>query len=91
MRIFTCWHQQGGVMLSKPSSIKRGGFACQLLGNVDMYVIKNIMCGSRVLNISLSANGRTNGRILNMTDSRSDYSADPRVMQNINIILCKTG
>ena len=59
-------------------SIKKCGLACQWLGNVDMYMyaIKNIPCGSRVMNISTNWK-RTGGR----TDSQSDYSSDPRAVQ----------
>ena len=36
-----------------------------------------ISCGSRDMNISLTANGRMDG----WTDSHSDFNADPRVVQ----------
>ena len=50
-------------MLRKPSFIKKGGFACQWLGNVKMH--KNTKCdqnipyGSREMNIFTNAPGRT--------------------------------
>ena len=73
MRIFTNWPQQAGLMLGESSSIKKGGFSCQWLGNVDMHMTakcdQNIACGSRVMNISLTANGWTGGRM----DGHSDY------------------
>ena len=40
---------------------------------------QHISCGSRVMNISLTASGRT--------DSHSDYSADPRVVQSYLLII----
>ena len=49
MRIYTKWPQQAGKLLSKPISIKMGGFACQWLGNADMHMYakcdKNVPCG----------------------------------------------
>ena len=48
MSIFTNGTQQAGLMLSKPSSILKGGFACQWLLNVDKHVYakcdQNIPC-----------------------------------------------
>ena len=44
------------MMLSKPSSVQKCGFACQWLANVDLHMFaifdQNIACGSRVMNIS---------------------------------------
>ena len=55
MRIFTYWPQHVGLMLSKPSYVKNGGFACQWLGNVEMHMYAkcdhNIRSDSRVINI----------------------------------------
>ena len=62
MRSFTNRPQQAGLVLSKPSSIKKGGFTCQWLGNVDMHIFakydqnmikndQNTPCGSRAMNI----------------------------------------
>ena len=57
MNIFTNAYgrTEAGLMLSKPSSIKKGGYGCQWLGNVDMHMRakfdQNIPCGSRVMNI----------------------------------------
>ena len=55
MSVFTNWQEQAGLTLSKPSSIKKGDFACQWLENVDMHMYakydQNIPCGSRVINI----------------------------------------
>ena len=44
------------------------------LGHLYAKLDQNIPCGSRVMSISLIANGRTVGR----TDSHSSHSADPR-------------
>ena len=49
MRIFAKWPQQAGLMLSKPSSIKKGDFACY-------HVVQELW---RFL---LSANERADGR-----------------------------
>ena len=60
-------------------SIKKGGFGCQWLGNVDMHMY--VKCDKiyhvfqRVMNIF------TTGR----TGSHSDYNADPRVVQSMAI------
>ena len=64
-------------MLSKPSSTKKGDFACQCLGHVDMHMYakldQNILCGLRVMNIFTNCL---------RTDSDSDYSTDPMVVQS---------
>ena len=43
------------MMLSKPSSIKKGCYTCQWLDNVDIHLYakfeQNIPCGSRVMSI----------------------------------------
>ena len=36
MSVFTNWQQQAGLTLSKPSSFKKGDFACQWLENVGL-------------------------------------------------------
>ena len=76
MNIITNWPQKAGLVLSKPSSIKKGGFACQWLDNVDMHTyaifVQNI-CDSRVMKILLAANRRT--------DSHNEYSANPGAVQ----------
>ena len=38
MGIFTNWPQQAGPVLSKASSAKTCGFACQWFVNVDMHI-----------------------------------------------------
>ena len=54
--IFTNCPQPAEIMLSKPSSIRKGRFACQWLGNVDMHVYvkcdQTIPYGLRVMSIS---------------------------------------
>ena len=59
-------------MFSKPTSIKKGDFACRWLGNVDMHMFatfdQNNMSACLLID---------HGRI----NSHTDYSADPRVMQ----------
>ena len=48
----------GWTNAQNPSSIKKGGLACQRLGNFDMHMEakcdQNIPCGSRVMNIFTS-------------------------------------
>ena len=51
----TDWPRPAGLMLSKVSSTKKGGFAGQWLDSVGMHTYakfdQNIPCGSRVMNI----------------------------------------
>ena len=53
MSIFTNWPQQAEQLLR--AHLKKCGFACKWLGNVDMHMHakcdKNIPCGSIVMNI----------------------------------------
>ena len=53
--MFTNSPQSTGMMLSKPSSIKKGCYICRWLDKVDMHMYaifdENIPCGSRVMSI----------------------------------------
>ena len=57
MMIFTNWPKQAEPILSKPSSVKKGGFERQWVGDIDMHTVyvreidQNMLCGSRVMNI----------------------------------------
>ena len=70
-------------MLIKPSPVKKGGYACQWLRDVDMHVYakfdQNILCGAIVMSILLTDHRRT--------DSQSDYrvvDADFALVVNLN-------
>ena len=59
MRNFTNWPQQAGQLLSKPMSIEKVVLHTSdkgMLTSIIMYAKcdKNIPCGSRVMNISLT-------------------------------------
>ena len=88
MRIFNNWPQQAELMLSKPSSITKGGFACRWIGNVDMHMYatfdQNIPSGSRVVNIFINYKWMDG-----WADSHNAYSADPRVVQLVYTFFLK--
>ena len=66
MSSFTNLPQLAEMMLSKPSSIKKGCYTYQWLDNIGMHFMQdfdqNITCGSRVMSISLTDRGRTDGQ-----------------------------
>ena len=78
-------------MLSKPSSIKKGGYACQWLGNVDMHMYaefdQNIPCGSRVLS---AMDGRTNTVIRMHTEVLCNYLSMKRYVSCVISVVVTT-
>ena len=89
MRIFTnlAEHNWSDLCPAKPCPLTKGWYACQWLDTVDMHMYATfgliIPCGSRVMNILLTAYARTDGQ----TDSHSGYSAhNLRFVQLVKII-----
>ena len=67
MRIFTNCPQPAGLMLSKPLSIEKGGFACQWYGIADMHMYAKYDQNTvtpELGTFSLTANERTHKVII---------------------------
>ena len=79
MSSFTNLPQLAEMMLSKPSSIKKGCYTYQWLDNIDMHLYANFWSKYTMWfkgNEHFTNWPRTDRR----TVSQSDYSADPRIV-----------